>query len=117
MRPDRRTTRYNLTGQTYRFRAYGDNNGHFFSDQEDHNYAGELKYRLNPADYVEVSVGLSATVKDRRFTARRFAYRDNVAPFVSEMSTLSPGEVLDDANVGSGVLELVEFTQFGVRTV
>lgn len=115
VRPDRRTTRYNLTGGVYRFRAFGDNNGHFFSDQEDHNYAGELKYRFTPADVVEVSLGGSATVKDRRFTARRIAYRDNVAPFASDMATLSPGEVLDDGNVGNGVLEMVEFTQFGLN--
>lgn len=115
IRPDRRTTRYNLAGDQFRFRAFGDNNGHFFSDQEDNNYSAEFNYGFRPINYLEISTGGNAIVKDRRFTARRMAYRDQVAPFITDISTQPPSVVLADEWVSDGVLELIEFTQFGLN--
>src|SRR5699024_7408224 len=73
VRPDRRTTRYNLSGGEYNFAPFGDNNAHFFSDQKDNNYAAKLKYEIEPGGFVDVSTGGNVTIKDRRFTARRIA--------------------------------------------
>ncbi len=112
-RPDRRTTRYNLVGDTYSFAQFGDNNGHFFSDQVDNNYTGKVKFEFKPANFLDVSAGANAIIKDRRFTARRLAYRDQIGPFLDEsVSTQSPGTVLNDQQVVNNVLELVELTQF-----
>ncbi len=115
VRPDRRSTRYNLVGDEYFFQDSGDSNGHFFSDLKDNNYAGELEYEFNPADYVAISVGGNVTVKDRTFTARRLSYRDYVEPYVtsSGIASLPPGRLFDDENVINGALELIETTQFG----
>lgn len=116
-RPDRRTTRYNQVGDTYSFAQFGDNNGHFFSDQEDNNYTGKIKFEFEPVDFVEIETGANAVIKDRRFTARRLAYRDQVAPFLDEsVSTQPPGTVLNDQQVINNVLELVELTQFASET-
>lgn len=116
-RPDRRTTRYNQVGDIYSFAQFGDNNGHFFSDQEDNNYTGKIKFEFEPADFVEIKTGANAVIKDRRFTARRLAYRDQVAPFLDEsVSTQPPGTVLSDQQVINNVLELVELTQFASET-
>src|SRR5699024_9621359 len=116
MRPDRRTTRYNLSGGEYRFAPFGDNNGHFFSDQSDNNYAGKLEYEFTPAGFVTVSAGGSVTFKDRNFTARRIAYRDQVAPFISaDISTRPPAVIMNGNLVEEGVLEMIETTQFGLH--
>ncbi|WP_170864339.1 TonB-dependent receptor [Fodinibius roseus] len=116
MRPDRRTTRYNLTGGEYRFAPFGDNNGHFFSDQNDNNYAGKLKYEFTPVDFVRISAGGNITIKDRSFTARRIAYRDQVAPFINgDVATQPPSGILADELVENGALEMVETTQFGLN--
>src|SRR5699024_6017615 len=116
VRPDRRTTRYNLSGGEYNFAPFGDNNGHFFSDQKDNNYAARLKYEFEPAGFVDVSAGGNVAIKDRRFTARRIAYRDQVAPFVSDdIASQPPGSLFSDALIENGTLEMVETTQFGVN--
>src|SRR5699024_11084267 len=116
VRPDRRTTRYNLSGGEYNFAPFGDNNGHFFSDQKDNNYAARLKYEFEPAGFVDVSAGGNVALKDRRFTARRIAYRDQVAPFVSDdIASQPPGSLFSDALIENGTLEMVETTQFGVN--
>lgn len=115
-RPDRRTTRYNLSGGEYNFAPFGDNNGHFFSDQNDNNYAGKLKYEFEPADFVTISAGGNITFKDRSFTARRIAYRDQIAPFVNgDIAAQPPSVLFDDELVENGTLEMVETTQFGLN--
>lgn len=124
IRPDRRTTAYNLTGgsgnEEFRFSSFGDGNGHFWSNQDDNNYSGELKYKLSPLDVIDINVGGNIIVKDRKFTARRIAYRDQIAPYLStEQRAQSPGQVLDDSNIWDGTsqsnapLEVLETTQFG----
>ncbi|MCW9708379.1 TonB-dependent receptor [Fodinibius salsisoli] len=114
IRPDRRTTRYNLSGNEYSFAPFGDNNGHFFSNQKDNNYAAKLKYKFEPADFLSVSTGGNVILKDRRFTARRISYRDQVAPFIDEATaTQSPDVLFNDEQVENGTLEMVETTQFG----
>jgi outer membrane receptor protein involved in Fe transport len=112
-RPDRRSTQYNdVGGDTYQFSQFGDNNGHFFSNQDDNNYSGEVKYQLQPLGFLDVSVGGNVTVKDRRFTSRRISYRDVVAPFVpNDLAQKRPGELFDDQNVLQ-YIELTETTQF-----
>lgn len=114
VQPDRRTTRYTRSGGVFSFEDFGQNNGHFFADQEDNNYSAELKYEFKPVPLVNVSMGGNAIIKDRRFTARRIAYLDVVAPFVPDtLASRSPAEVLDDSNIASGMLELTESTNFG----
>ncbi|MGM0546085.1 MAG: TonB-dependent receptor domain-containing protein [Bacteroidota bacterium] len=112
-RPDRRSTQYNRTGSgDFEFSAFGDNNGHFFSNQDDNNYSGELKYKLKPLKFLDVTVGGNAMIKDRRFTSRRIAYRDAIPPFVpGDLAGQSPGTLFDDNNVLE-YMELVESTQF-----
>lgn len=115
VRPDRRRTSYNQVGDAYRFEDFGDGNGHFFSDQEDNNYSGELKYKLQPTDFLNISMGGNVIVKDRRFISRRISYRDQVGPFLTnEQRESRPAEVLADANVANGILEITETTQFGL---
>ncbi len=115
-RPDRRTTRYNLTGGEYRFQAFGGNNAHFFSDQTDNNYVSELKYTFRPADFLHISTGGNAIVKDRKFTARRIEYEDQQAPYLTDdQKTAPPGDILTDQNIADGILELTENTQFGLN--
>ena len=122
-RPDRRTTRYNKVSnsgpQQYRFQQFGDNNGHFFSTQNDNNYAGEIKYGMKPFRFLDVSVGGNAMIKDRTFRARRITYRDQTPPFLpNDLSFQPPDVVLRDQNVkgvgpdSTGYLELTEKTQF-----
>ncbi len=113
IRPDRRSTQYNDVGDSaYQFSQFGDNNGHFFSNQDDHNYSGELKYKMQPLEFLDISTGGNVIIKDRRFTSRRISYRDVSAPFLSnEMKEMSPGTLLDDDNVLQ-YLELTETTQF-----
>ncbi|MFH5832007.1 TonB-dependent receptor domain-containing protein [Halalkalibaculum sp. DA3122] len=113
VRPDRRSTQYNevATGD-FQFSPFGDNNGHFFSNQDDNNYSGELKYKLNPAKFLDVSAGGNVTLKDRRFTSRRIAYRDVLSPYVpDDLAGQSPGTLFKDDNVLE-YLELTETTQF-----
>jgi len=117
IRPDRRSTRYNLVGDEYQFQPFGDNNGHFFSDQDDKNYSAELKYKMKPFKFLNISAGGNVIVKDRHFTARRITYRDQLAPYLpSDLKTQPAGVVLDDQNVAgqgnNGYLELTETTQF-----
>ena len=114
-RPDRRTTRYNLAGDQFTFAPFGDNNGHFFSDQEDRNYEAEIKYEFKPLDIINVSLGGNATIKDRSFTARRITYRDQVAPFATDISDQPPSVVLSDRNIADGTIEMIETTQFGLN--
>jgi len=122
-RPDRRTTRYNKVSNSgpnqYRFQQFGDNNGHFFSNQKDNNYSGEIKYELNPFYFLNVSVGGNAMIKDRHFQARRISYRDQIPPFLpNELIYQSPNVILNPQNVegvgpdSTGYLELTEKTQF-----
>src|SRR5699024_5764659 len=75
IRPDRRNTRYSLLDDRYAFSAFGDNNGHYFSDQNDKNYSGELKYKLQPFNFLNISAGGNVIIKDRSFRARRISYR------------------------------------------
>lgn len=114
IRPDRRTTRYNLIGDEYRFEDFGDNNGHFFSNQYDNNYAAEFKYEFEPLEFLSVSAGGNIIIKDRKFTARRITYRDQIAPFVTDIATQPANVVLSDENIANGTLELTETTQFGL---
>ena len=123
VRPDRRTTRYNKVSnsgpQQYRFQQFGDNNGHFFSNQKDNNYSGEIKYELKPFSFLNVSVGGNVMIKDRHFQARRISYRDQTSPFLpSDLTYQSPDVILRPQNVegvgpdSTGYLELTEKTQF-----
>jgi outer membrane receptor protein involved in Fe transport len=115
-RPDRRTTRYNQVGDEFTFAPFGDSNGHFFSEQEDNNYSGEIKYEFKPNEFLNVSAGGTSIIKDRSFTARRLSYRDQVAPFVNgSTESASPDVILADEMVSNGTLELVETTQFGLN--
>lgn len=115
VRPDRRTTRYSVSGGEYSFAPFGNNNGHFFSDQKDNNYTAKLKYEFKPVDFLNVSAGGNTIIKDRHFTARRIAYQDQIAPFISdEMASQSPGTLFNDELIENGTLEMVETTQFGV---
>ena len=113
IRPDRRTTQYNEVGPgDYQFSQFGDNNGHFFSDQEDNNYSAELKYEIKPFKFLEVSTGGNVIIKDRRFTSRRISYRDNLSPTVpSDLATRNPELLFDDENILQ-YIELTETTQF-----
>lgn len=113
VRPDRRTTQYNeISSGDFQFSPFGDNNGHFFSNQDDNNYSGELKYKLKPLKFLDVTTGANVTIKDRRFISRRIAYRDVLAPYVSDdLARQSPGTLFDDANVLE-YMELTETTQF-----
>lgn len=116
VRPDRRTTRYNLAGGEYRFAPFGDNNGHFYSDQNDKSYAGNLTYVIQPANPLKITAGGSIRLKNRSFTARRIAYRDQVAPFIDDDMAAQPSpDILADELVEEGVLEMVETTQFGLN--
>lgn len=113
VRPDRRSTQYNEIGSgDFQFSPFGDNNGHFFSDQDDNNYSGQIKYKLNPLKFLHISTGGNAIIKDRRFTSRRFSYRDVLSPYVpDELARQSPGTLFDDGNVIE-YMELTETTQF-----
>lgn len=122
-RPDRRTTRYNKVSNSgpnqYRFQQFGDNNGHFFSDQKDNNYSGEIKYEMKPFSFLDVTVGGDAMIKDRHFQARRISYRDQTSPFLpNDLVYESPDVILNPQNVagigpdGTAYLELTEKTQF-----
>lgn len=113
VRPDRRSTQYNKTGSgDFEFSAFGDNNGHFFSNQDDNNYSSELKYKLKPLKFLDVTTGANVTIKERRFTSRRIAYRDAIPPFVpDDLAGQSPGTLFDDDNVLE-YMELTETTQF-----
>jgi len=120
IRPDRRTTRYNRIGGEdgyFQFQGFGGDNGQFFSNQDDNNYSGELKYELKPFKFLTVSTGGNVTIKDRRFTARRIVYQDQVPPYLpTELKRQSPGVVLADENIegvgANGYLEMAEKTQF-----
>lgn len=113
IRPDRRSTQYNQIGpDEYQFSQFGDNNGHFFSNQDDKNYSAQLNYKMKPFKFLDVTTGGNAIIKDRRFTARRISYRDVIAPIMpNSIRQQSPGQVLDDENVMQ-YLELTETTQF-----
>ena len=113
IRPDRRSTQYNQVGpEEYQFSQFGDNNGHFFSNQDDKNYSAELKYELEPFKFLDISTGGNIIIKDRRFTARRISYRDVISPIMpNSIRQQSPGRVLNDENVME-YLELTETTQF-----
>ncbi|WP_445666179.1 TonB-dependent receptor domain-containing protein [Fodinibius sp. AD559] len=113
VRPDRRSTQYNEVGSgDFQFSPFGDNNGHFFSNQDDNNYSGELKYKFNPLKFLDVTAGGNVIIKERRFTSRRLAYRDVLSPYVpDDLARQSPGILFDDANVLE-YMELTETTQF-----
>lgn len=113
IRPDRRTTQYNQVGSdSYEFSAFGDNNGHYFSEQDDNNYSAELKYKFKPFKFLNISTGGNAIIKDRRFKARRISYRDVISPYVpSDLAAQDPGLLFEDENVLE-YIELTETTQF-----
>ena len=113
VRPDRRSTQYNGPPGEKTVSFFGDNNGHFFSNQDDNNYAGELKYKLKPFEFLDISVGGNVVVKDRRFTSRRVSYQleSFTNPLPDDLAGAEPGTLFSDANVLE-YMRLKEGTQF-----
>jgi outer membrane receptor protein involved in Fe transport len=113
VRPDRRSTQYNGNPGSRTVSFFGDNNGHFFSNQDDNNYAGELKYKLKPFKFLDISAGGNVTIKDRRFTSRRVSYQlgSFQNPIPENLAGANPGTLFNDANVLE-YMKLIERTQF-----
>jgi len=113
VRPDRRSTQYNGDPGSRTVSFFGDNNGHFFSNQDDNNYTGELKYSLKPFKFLDISAGGNVTVKDRRFTSRRVSYQlgSFTNPIPDNLAGSSPSTLFSDANVLE-YMKVIEKTQF-----
>jgi len=111
-RPDRRTTKYNLSTQD-EFLIFFDDGGntHYFENQDDNNYSGQVDYELNPSNFIKIKAGGSALLKKRDFDARRFEYQDFDNSFPDNLKTEDPDAALNPQLVEQDLLDLAEITQ------